>query len=125
MPVNYLHSLFHRVELGWDPIQATYAREYEQRALKHVDASLLERIDGLSGGLTGKQVLDLGGGPGQYSGAGSAGGVLLGVFGRSQEIRRGIFRRRVLPSLLVLLPERPRLWPADLLVVEARWRWIH
>jgi len=67
MPVNYLHSLLHRVELGWDPIQATYAKEYERHALKDVDLSLVERIGALSGGLTGKQVLDLGGGPGQYS----------------------------------------------------------
>jgi SAM-dependent methyltransferase len=67
MPVNFLHSLFHRVELGWDPILSTYAEEYERHALKHVDTSLVERVEALSGELTGKRVLDLGGGPGQFS----------------------------------------------------------
>jgi SAM-dependent methyltransferase len=67
MPVNFLHSLFHRVELGWDPIPATYAEEYEQHTLKHVDMSVVERVEALSGELTGKRVLDLGGGPGQFS----------------------------------------------------------
>lgn len=67
MPVNFLHSLFHRVELGWDPIPATYAEEYAEHALKTADTAVIERLEVLSGGLAGKRILDLGGGPGHFS----------------------------------------------------------
>jgi 2-polyprenyl-3-methyl-5-hydroxy-6-metoxy-1,4-benzoquinol methylase len=67
MPVNYLHSLFHRVESGWDPISREYAREYAGFAAARVDVSIVDHLEQQAGGLIGKRVLDLGGGPGQYS----------------------------------------------------------
>jgi 2-polyprenyl-3-methyl-5-hydroxy-6-metoxy-1,4-benzoquinol methylase len=67
MPVNYLHSLFHRVESGWDPISREYAEEYARFVASRVDISLVELLEEKVGGLRGRRVLDLGGGPGQYS----------------------------------------------------------
>lgn len=67
MPVNYLHSLFNRVERGWDPISREYAREYAEFATARVDVALIDHLDRELGGFRGKRVLDLGAGPGQYS----------------------------------------------------------
>jgi len=67
MPVNYLHSLLHRVESGWDPISPEYAREYADFASSRIDITLVDHLERQVGGLSGKRVLDLGGGPGQYS----------------------------------------------------------
>ena len=67
MPVNYLHSLLHRVERGWDPIPASYAQEYAARAWSETRPAVVERLEQKLGGLKGKRVLDLGGGPAQYS----------------------------------------------------------
>lgn len=67
MPANLLHSLFHRVENGWDPISPVYAGQYDQVASSQLDRSLISRLAALSGGLAGKRVLDLGGGPGHYT----------------------------------------------------------
>src|SRR5260370_2239179 len=67
MPVNLLHNLLHRVEDGWDPISPEYATEYDRFTSSAIDTRLVSRLDSLSGGLAGKHVLDLGGGPGHYS----------------------------------------------------------
>ena len=67
MPLNYLHSLFHRVESGWDPISQEYAQDYAEFSSSRVDSSLVESLDARVGGLRSRRVLDLGGGPGQYS----------------------------------------------------------
>lgn len=67
MPANLLHSLFHRVENGWDPISPEYAGQYDQVASNQLDTSFITRLAALSGGLAQKRVLDLGGGPGHYS----------------------------------------------------------
>jgi 2-polyprenyl-3-methyl-5-hydroxy-6-metoxy-1,4-benzoquinol methylase len=67
MPVNYLHSLLHRVENGWDPIPPDYAHTYSELAWSEQKPRVVEELDRLTGGLLGKRVLDLGGGPGQYS----------------------------------------------------------
>jgi SAM-dependent methyltransferase len=67
MPLNYLHSRLHRVEDGWDPISSAYAEEYASFAWSERHPALVERLDQQVGGLVGKRVLDLGGGPGQYS----------------------------------------------------------
>jgi SAM-dependent methyltransferase len=67
MPVNYLHSLLHRVESGWDPISRDYAREYAKFAASQANLALIESLESRLRGLRGKRVLDLGGGPGQYS----------------------------------------------------------
>jgi len=65
--VNYLHSVLHRVGDGWDPIRSTYAEEYAALAWSESNPALVERLEQQMGGLEGKRVLDLGGGPGQYS----------------------------------------------------------
>src|ERR1700722_6597732 len=67
MAVNRLHMLFHRVEKGWDPVSSSYAEEYALLAEKDCSSLLVDRIEEQVGGLRGKRVLDLGGGPGQYS----------------------------------------------------------
>ncbi len=67
MPVNYLHSLLHRVGTGWDPIPGDYARSYSDMAWGERRPELIDQLADLLGGLQGKRVLDLGGGPGQYS----------------------------------------------------------
>lgn len=67
MPVNYLHSLVHRVEAGWDPISPDYARGYAELAWNERRVELVDQLESELQGLEGKRVLDLGGGPGQYS----------------------------------------------------------
>lgn len=67
MPVNYLHSLFHRVEDGWDPVSSSYAFSYAEQAWNDCSVQVVHDLEFLVGGLAGKRVLDLGGGPGQYS----------------------------------------------------------
>ncbi len=67
MPVNLLHSWFHRVEEGWDPISPAYAKEYAEFASRQDRKPVVERLEAAVGGLQGKRILDLGGGPGQFS----------------------------------------------------------
>jgi 2-polyprenyl-3-methyl-5-hydroxy-6-metoxy-1,4-benzoquinol methylase len=71
MPVNFLHGLLHRVEDGWDPISPECAAEYADHnsngALRREAIELVKRLEMISGGLKDKSVLDLGGGPGQFS----------------------------------------------------------
>lgn len=67
MPVNYLHSRLHRVEDGWDPIPADYAQQYAAMAWSQARSSVVDRVENELSGLKGRRVLDLGGGPGQYS----------------------------------------------------------
>jgi SAM-dependent methyltransferase len=69
--VNYLHYLLHRPEKGWDPVPLEHVEMYcqvqwddfHQNKVHPVVDLLGSRI----GGLEGKRVLDLGGGPGHYS----------------------------------------------------------
>jgi len=68
MPINLVHSWLHRVEAGWDPIPGDYAEKYAERAWNiYNNGDLVDRLASLVNGLDGKHVLDLGGGPGQYS----------------------------------------------------------
>jgi 2-polyprenyl-3-methyl-5-hydroxy-6-metoxy-1,4-benzoquinol methylase len=67
MPINLVHSLLHRVDEGWDPISAEYANEYDGFASREIDTALVKKLESLAGGLAGKRILDLGGGPGHYS----------------------------------------------------------
>ena len=67
MLVNYVHSLCHRVERGWDPISASYASSYADHAWSERRCDVIHELETRLGGLTGRRVLDLGGGPGQYS----------------------------------------------------------
>ncbi len=66
--INHVHALLHRPEKGWDPITAEHADWYSGIEWKQgVNESLLDELDRWTGGLAGKRVLDLGGGPGHYS----------------------------------------------------------
>ena len=66
--INYLHSIIHRPENGWDPVPPQHAENYGANEWKQgVNEALLDELDRWVGGLAGKRVLDLGGGPGQYA----------------------------------------------------------
>lgn len=75
--VNRLHALIYRPEKGWDPVPVEYARRYAEHEWQKVDESLVDRIAQWIGGIEGKHVLDLGGGPGQYSVAFAKRGALV------------------------------------------------
>lgn len=65
--INWLFSQAQRPEYGWDPVPAEHARHYSRSEWQGVNEPLLDQLDEWVGGLKGKRVLDLGGGPGQYS----------------------------------------------------------
>src|SRR4051812_35635270 len=66
--INLLHSRLHRPESGWDPVPQGHVLEYGTHEwASGADARLLDELEQRIGGFAGKQVLDLGGGPGQYS----------------------------------------------------------
>jgi 2-polyprenyl-3-methyl-5-hydroxy-6-metoxy-1,4-benzoquinol methylase len=65
--LNYLHARLHRPEHGWDPVPAQYASEYSSRVDARFDDGLLDSIEARIGSLRGRRILDLGGGPGQYT----------------------------------------------------------
>lgn len=65
--INQIHALLHRPEKGWDPIPDQYAEKYAQYAWDRFDPTLIEKLEKRIGSFEGKRVLDLGGGPGQYS----------------------------------------------------------
>ncbi len=65
--INWLHSLSHRPDSGWDPIAPSGAAKYAKVAGDLFDVALVPYLDAKLGGLSGKQVLDLGGGPGHYT----------------------------------------------------------
>jgi SAM-dependent methyltransferase len=62
-----LKSYFQRPEKGYDPVPLTYAQGYTDFEFKKVDTDLVNEIGTFSNGFTNKTLLDLGGGPGQYS----------------------------------------------------------
>jgi len=65
--INRLHAIFHRPERGWDPVPAQYAQRYAALEWQKVDEKLLDTLESRLSGLAGKDVLDLGGGAGQYA----------------------------------------------------------
>jgi len=67
--INLIHSWLHQPAQGWDPVSEAHAQEYGQaqwQKFEEVQALIAELEDRVQG-LSGKSVLDLGGGPGQYS----------------------------------------------------------
>lgn len=65
---NYFHSLIHRPELGWDPLKSSYAAIYSEAEFNlGVNNDLLDEIELWISGFEEKNILDLGGGAGQYS----------------------------------------------------------
>ena len=67
--INRIHAHLHRPEKGWDPVPAEHVRSYGEAEWRAVDETLLDELGSWVGGYAGKRVLDLGGGPGQYSAA--------------------------------------------------------
>jgi 2-polyprenyl-3-methyl-5-hydroxy-6-metoxy-1,4-benzoquinol methylase len=65
--INQMHAYFHRPESGWDPVSQEYAHKYGENEWRGINVALLDELEYWLGGLAGKRVLDLGGGPGQYS----------------------------------------------------------
>lgn len=65
--INFLHGLLHRPARGWDPVPPEHARRYADLAWKDLNPALVDDVERRLGGLRDKRVLDLGGGPGQYS----------------------------------------------------------
>lgn len=65
--INLLHSLVYKPAKGWDPISEEYAKSYAQ----HVEQSQwnleVDKYEKFCDGFIGKRVLDIGGGPGQFS----------------------------------------------------------
>ncbi|TCC92725.1 class I SAM-dependent methyltransferase [Pedobacter hiemivivus] len=62
-----LKSYFQRPEKGYDPVPLAYAAGYTDFEFKKIDTELVNKIGIFSDGFTNKTLLDLGGGPGQYS----------------------------------------------------------
>lgn len=67
--INRLLTRFQRPESGWDPVGIDHAEVYAAAEWVSVDEGLLDRLEAAIGPLSGRRVLDLGGGPGQYSAA--------------------------------------------------------
>jgi 2-polyprenyl-3-methyl-5-hydroxy-6-metoxy-1,4-benzoquinol methylase len=67
MMINNLLARFYRPENSWDPISPEYASKYGANEWLKVNETLLDELENWIGGFQGKRILDLGGGPGQYS----------------------------------------------------------
>lgn len=65
--INRLHSILFRPEKGFDPVPLQHAIQYGEAEWKKVNYVLINELEKYIGGLSGKRILDLGGGPGQYS----------------------------------------------------------
>jgi 2-polyprenyl-3-methyl-5-hydroxy-6-metoxy-1,4-benzoquinol methylase len=66
--INKFHAMLNRPEKGYDPVPASHVESYGAgRWNAPIDDRMLDHIEHWVGGLAGKTVLDLGGGPGQYS----------------------------------------------------------
>ncbi len=75
--INRVHAYIHRPEHGWDPVPAQYAQQYAQTVWQQMDEALVETLAERIGGMEGKEILDLGGGPGQFSVAFARRGALV------------------------------------------------
>lgn len=73
--INAIHAWLHRPEKGWDPVPAAHAAKYAQTEWDNLDIALVDKLEGRVQGFAGKRILDLGGGPGQYSAAFAARGA--------------------------------------------------
>jgi 2-polyprenyl-3-methyl-5-hydroxy-6-metoxy-1,4-benzoquinol methylase len=66
--INRIHSLLNRPERGWDPVPEGHAMQYgASEWASGANEQLLDELESRIGAFAGKEVLDLGGGPGQYS----------------------------------------------------------
>jgi 2-polyprenyl-3-methyl-5-hydroxy-6-metoxy-1,4-benzoquinol methylase len=66
--INFLHALIHRPEKGWDPVPPEHVSSYaHDEWVRGANSHVMDRLEKLVGGFRGREVLDLGGGPGHYS----------------------------------------------------------
>jgi SAM-dependent methyltransferase len=65
--INLLHTTLHRPEHGWDPVPSSHVAAYAAHATESFDQNLVPMLVVRMGSLADKRVLDLGGGPGNYS----------------------------------------------------------
>ena len=130
MPINLLHSLVHRVQDGWDPISPEHAEQYSDLEWTQVDTSLVKKLSDFAGGLEGKRVLDLGGGPGQYSVLFAKSGARVTWHDVSRQYER-IARRRAeanqteLEFSLGYLEETAKFGPNSFDLVFCRISWYY
>lgn len=86
--INYLHSRLFRPEKSWDPVPREHAAAYATDQWKlGAREDLLDELSRWTGGLEGKTVLDLGGGPGHYSVAFAKRGAKVTWFDVSENYR--------------------------------------
>lgn len=55
------------IEAGWDPVSSEYAEEYSIWEYANLDTDLVQNAEKFVGGFSGRSVIDLGAGPGQYA----------------------------------------------------------
>ena len=65
--INQLFAQLQRPGNGWDPVPEAHAESNGAQEWLALDHALLDKLEQDLGGLAGKSVLDLGGGPGQYT----------------------------------------------------------
>jgi 2-polyprenyl-3-methyl-5-hydroxy-6-metoxy-1,4-benzoquinol methylase len=65
--INTLKYILQRPEKGWDPVDREYALSYAEAEYKNFNIDLVDDVEKYCGGVTGRRILDLGAGPGQYS----------------------------------------------------------
>lgn len=76
--INALHAKLKRPEKGWDPVPKAHVASYGAGQWNTpIDEKMLDHLEHWTGGLAGKTVIDLGGGPGQYSVAFAKRGALV------------------------------------------------
>lgn len=65
--INQILAKVQRPEKNWDPISINYGKPYADRAWAEIDPGIIDMIESRIGQLEDKSILDLGGGPGQYT----------------------------------------------------------
>jgi SAM-dependent methyltransferase len=65
--INYLFSRWQRPERGWDPVPRSSAEQYADNEWAKLDERVVDELERQLGPMQGRRVLDLGGGPGQFS----------------------------------------------------------
>ena len=65
--LNHLHAAMHHPHRGWDPVPPDHLADYAAHAANTFDTGVVPMLEARIGSLSGKRVLDLGGGPGHYS----------------------------------------------------------
>jgi SAM-dependent methyltransferase len=65
--INQLLYRRRRPERGWDPVPASHADAYAAGEWEIFSPAIIDQLEQRLGPVSGRRVLDLGGGPGQYS----------------------------------------------------------